>query len=247
MSDPRIVPGAQPFRFDGGPAGVLMIHGFTGSPASTRPIGEWLAAQGLSVLGVRLPGHGTSPDDLASTRWTDWAAEGDANLTDLLRRCERVIVFAQSAGAAIAVHLAASRPADVAGLAMANPYVHDRRLMLVPVARPFVRSVKGVGGDVKRPGVDEVAYERIPVAALATLRELLRVADRELPRVTAPLVVFGSDEDHVIPKGNPQRVMDRAGSERKELVRCPNSYHVVTLDHDAPLVRERVLAFVRSV
>ncbi len=60
-------------------------------------------------------------------------------------------------------------------------------------------------------------------------------------------MVFRSDEDHVIPKGNPQRVMDRAGSERKELVRCPNSYHVVTLDHDAPLVRERVLRFVRSL
>lgn len=247
MSGPPILPGAEPFRLGAGPTGVLMIHGFTGSPSSMRPLGEWLAAQGLSALGVRLPGHGTSPADLAASRWTDWVDEADARLTEAVAGHERVVVFAQSMGAAVAVVLAARRPNDVAGLALSNPYVHDRRMMLVPVGRLFIPSVKGVGSDIKKPGAHEVAYDRIPSRALSSLRELLKAADRELPRVTAPLIVFRSGEDHVIPRGNARRLLDRVGSMRRDLVPCPNSYHVISLDHDAAMVGERVLAFSRTL
>jgi carboxylesterase len=247
VSGPPIQPGAEPFRLGAGPTGVVMIHGFTGSPASMRPLGDWFAAQGLAALGVRLPGHGTNPADLATARWTDWVDEADARLTEAVAGHERVVLFAQSMGAAVALLLAARRPKDVAGLALSNPYVHDRRLMLVPVGRLFIPSVKGVGSDIKKPGAREVAYDRIPSRALSSLRELLKAADRDLPRVTAPLVLFRSGEDHVIPKGNARRVLDRVGSTRKDLVPCPNSYHVISLDNDAPMVAESVLAFVRSL
>jgi len=65
--------------------------------------------------------------------------------------------------------------------------------------------------------------------------------------VTAPLLVFRSQLDHVIPRGNVRRVLDRVGSTRRDLVACPNSFHVVTLDHDAPMVQERVLDFVKTL
>ncbi len=247
MSEPAVSPGAEPFRSDGGPTGVLMLHGFTGSPASMRPIGEWLAGSGLTVLAPRLPGHGTSTEDLSRRHWSEWVGEANAGLTALAGRCDRVVVFAQSMGGAVAVRLAAARPADVAGLAFTNPYVWDRRLFVAPVARYFVRSVRGVASDIRKPGQSEGGYDRIPVSAIATMRELLRAADRDLPLVMAPLLVFRSDEDHAIPRGNAERVLARVGSARKEFVRCPNSYHVITLDHDAEMVRERVLAFVRSL
>lgn len=242
-----VVPGAEPFRFDGGPTGVLMIHGFTGSPASMRPIGEWLAGRGLAVLGPLLPGHGTRWQDLETTVWTDWAAEVDAGLSELLRMCERVFVVAQSMGGSLAIHLAATRGPDVAGLALLNPYVRDPRLAFLPFARFFVRTVKGVGNDINKPGGDEVCYERMPVRALASMRRLLLTADRELPEVIAPLLVFRSGTDHVIPKGNPERVVARAGSARKELVECPNSFHVVSLDHDAPMVSRSILDLIESL
>lgn len=242
-----VVPGAEPFRLDGGATGVLMIHGFTGSPASMRPIGEWLAGRGLSVLGPRLPGHGTSWQDLETRVWTDWAAEVDAGLSLLLRTCERVVVVAQSMGGSLAIHVAATRGSDVAGLALMNPYIRDSRLALLPFARFFIRTVKGIGNDISKPGGDEVCYDRMPVRALASMRRLLLTADRELPEVTAPLLVFRSGADHVIPKGNPERVVQRAGSTRKELVECPSSFHVVSLDHDAPMVRRRILDLIESI
>lgn len=246
MSDPSVRPGAEAFRFDGGPDGVLLIHGFTGSPASLRPLGEWLASRGIEALGVRLPGHGTRVEDLRRTTWADWAAEAHRGLDLLLASCERVTVVAQSMGGALALHLAANRPVDVAGLALLNPYVRDPRLAIAPVARLFLRNVKGVGNDIRKPGQDEVAYDRMPVPAVAGMRRLLATTRRELPRVAAPLLVFRSAQDHAIPRGNPEFVMMHAGSPEKELIECPNSFHVISLDLDAEMVRERILAFIRG-
>jgi carboxylesterase len=244
---PEVRPGAEPFSFPGGPVGVLMIHGFTGSPASMRPIGEWLAGNGLSVEGVRLPGHGTDVEDLRTRRWTEWVDEAARGLETLTARCRTVVAFGQSMGASVALALAASRPADVDGLALANPYVSDARHAVIPLGRLVLRDVRGVANDIALPGVDENADERMPVAAVAEMAAMLRVVRSALPTIRQPVVVFRSGVDHVIRRSNARKLLDRIGSQRTELVACPRSFHVVTLDHDAPLVRERVLAFAREL
>jgi carboxylesterase len=247
MTSPAVREGAEPFSLGAGPSGVLMIHGFTGSPASMRPVGEWLASQGLSVEGVRLPGHGTNTDDLRAHRWTEWVAEAERGLDALRARSRTLVVFAQSMGASVALLLASSRPAEIAGLALANPYVFDARLLLASVGRLILRDVKGVANDIAKPGEDENADERMPVPAIVEMAALLRLARAALPAVRQPVVIFRSGTDHVIPRANARKVFDRIGSERKELVACPRSFHVVTLDHDAPLVRETILAFTREL
>lgn len=135
-----VLPGAEAFEADGGPLGVLLLHGFGGSPASLRPVAEWFAGRGLSVRLPRLPGHGTSFEDFASVRWPAWVDEAGSGLSALLHRCDRVAVLGHSMGASLALHLAATRPSDVAALALANPYLRDRRLLLVPVGRWVLRS-----------------------------------------------------------------------------------------------------------
>jgi carboxylesterase len=224
-----------------------MVHGFSGSPASMRPMGEWFASQGVSVSAVRLPGHGTSIEDFARHPWPEWADAVAEGHRELRSRCERVVILGQSMGAALAIHHAATRPDGLDGLALCSPYVFDRRMALVPIGRFVVRQVKGVGSDIKKPHEDEIAYDRLPVGAIATMARFLKVARRDLPSVRTPALVFRPGEDHAIPRSNPKRVFEGLGSARKELVECPNSYHVVTLDHDTPMVRERVLAFLRSL
>lgn len=241
-----IVPGAEPFRFDRGDDGVLMVHGFSGSPASMRPMGEWFAAQGVSVVGVRLPGHGTTLEDFARRPWTEWADAVAHGFDGLRERCARVLVLAQSFGAALAVRLAAERSGEVDALALLNPYLFDARLLIVPVARFVKRSTKPVGDDIARPGVTEIAYPRIPMPALVQMTQLQRLARRDLAHVEAPALVFRSTRDHVIPSANPRRVFDTLGSARKEFVPCPTSFHVVSLDHDAPMVQARALELLRS-
>lgn len=231
--------GAEPFAADGGPAGILLIHGFTGSPASLRPFAERYAGLGLSVRLPRLPGHGTTPEDLARRRWPEWVGEVERAFAELRARCDRVVALGQSFGAALAVHLAAERPVD--GLALLSPYLYDARLLALPLGRLILRRVRGVGDDIARSGVTELAYPEIPVAALAQVAAFLRIARRDLPRVRAPALVFRPGADHVVPRSNPERVFRALGSPRKELVECPRSYHVISLDHDAEAVRERVL------
>ncbi|GIU99508.1 MAG: esterase [Actinomycetota bacterium] len=237
----RVLAGAEPFGADGGPEGVLLVHGFTGSPASLRPFAAHYAALGLSVRLPRLPGHGTSPADLARRTWPEWVAEVDRALDELRARCARVVVVGQSFGAALAVHLAAGRPGDVHGLALLSPYLYDPRLLALPLLRHVRRAARGVGDDVARPGVTELAYPEIPVPALLQLAAFLRIARADLPRVRAPALVFRPGADHVIPRSNPRRVFRALGSARKELIDCPRSYHVISLDHDAEMVRDRVL------
>jgi carboxylesterase len=246
MSD-RVVPGAEAFRFDRGPIGALLQHGFTGSPASMRPMGEWLARRGISVVGPLLPGHGTRWEELEETRWEDWIGASEAALVELSGRCTTVIAVGLSMGGAVALHLGAVHPTRLRGVVAINPVVRRPDLALIPLARPFVRTVKAIGGDIKRPGADEVHYERTPLKAAAQLRMFLRALWRELPAMRLPLLVFSSMEDHLVKPVNSRLVMDRVASERKELIRLANSYHVATLDHDDELIFERVLEFAGSL
>jgi carboxylesterase len=244
---PEVRPGAEAFSLGDGQLGFLLIHGFTGSPASMRPIGEWLASNGCAVEGVRLPGHGTNVEDLRTRRWTEWVDEASRGLDAVRSRSHTAVVFAQSMGASVALALTAGRPSDVDGLALANPYVFDARHLLIPVGRRFLKTVKGVANDIAKPGVDENADHVMPVPAVAEMAAMMRGVRRVLPSIRHPVLVFRSGADHVIPRANARKVLRRIGSARAELVTCPSSYHVVTLDHDAPLVRERVLSFGRSL
>ncbi len=243
----HIKQGAEAFSFDGGPVGALLLHGFTGSPASMRPLGGFLAAHGIAVAGPRLPGHGTSPDDLATTTWEDWLREADAALTELSSRASSIVCVGLSMGAALSVRLVAEHPDAIRGLVVINPYVHDPRLAIAPVGRLFMRSVKGVINDIKKPGQDEVGYDRIPTRVLPSLNQLLKSAVAELPNLRLPLLLFSSPEDHTVKPSNSKLFFERAGSPDKEMVRLTNSYHVATLDHDAPAISDRTLGFAERV
>jgi carboxylesterase len=151
-----------------------------------------------------------------------------------------------SFGGALALHAAAVHPEDVTALVLINPYVRDPRLAVTPVARFLLPSVKGIGNDIKKPGQDELCNDRLALGALASMSAFHRKVRSEMPSVRAPLLVFSAADDHTVKPANSSLVMERVGSERKELVRLTNSYHVATLDYDADLICQRTLAFLRS-
>ncbi len=235
----RVVPGAEPFSFDGGPAGILLLHGFTGNPSSMRPLGEWLAARGHAVEGPRYPGHGTQWQDLARHRWQEWAAEAEGALDRLVPKTNGIVACGLSMGGAMALHLAAKRPAVIKAVVVVNAFLRDRRIPLLPYIWPVVPTQKGVGNDIRKEGQTELPYERVPARGIAELAKFLRTVRKELASVRQPVVVLNSPDDHVVPKGTAQWLMGKLGSQEKELVELPNSYHVATLDHDAELIFER--------
>lgn len=225
------------------------MHGFTGSPASMRPWGEHAAAQGWTVRVPRLPGHGTTWQEMNRTRWEDWYAEVDAALDELGDRCSQVVVGGLSMGGALALRLAAERPADVDALVLVNPAVSlvDRRLAALPVLRHVLASLPGIANDISKEGADERGYDRVPLHALWSQTRLWDDLRPTLHRVSCPLLLFRSRVDHVLDPSSARIVLAGVSSAVAEEVVLEHSFHVATLDHDAALIEETADAFLDRV
>ncbi len=223
---------------------MLVCHGFTGSPRTVRPWAEHLAAAGFTVRAPRLPGHGTTWQDLAATGWPDWYGAVERAFGELSGRCQRVFVTGLSMGACLAFRLAQTKGDAVAGLVVVNPSLApDTRLfLLAPVLKHVVPSLPGIAGDIKKPGGDEGGYKRVPVRAAATLPPLWKLTARHLSEVTQPVLVYRSTVDHVVGPAS-MRVL-RAALPAAEVRPLPDSYHVATLDNDAPEIFAGTVAFI---
>jgi carboxylesterase len=241
--------GAEPFHADGGPVGVLLCHGFTGTPQSMRPWAEHLAAQGFTVSLPRLPGHGTHWRDANATTWTDWYAEVERVHADLAGRCDAVFVCGLSMGGTLALRLAQQHGDAVAGLVLVNPSVATQRFdakYLVPVLGRVLPAWKGIGSDIKMPGMVETAYPMVPLKALLSLRELWAAVRADLPRVRQPLLLFRSRVDHVVEAVSSRIVLGGVSSTDTAERVLENSYHVATLDNDAPEIFSRSAEWIRD-
>jgi carboxylesterase len=239
-------PEAEPYAADGGPTGAVLCHGLTGMPGSLRAWGEGLADAGLSVRIPRLPGHGTHWRDANRVTWQDWYGELESAFDDLRGRCERVFVCGLSMGGTLALRLPQERADDLAGTVVVNPSLFTTRkdAKLLPLLRHVVPGMPPVGNDVKKPGVTEPAYDKLPVKAAYQLSLLWRLTNADLHRLTRPLLVFTSRDDHVVEPANSARLMENAAAEVKRQVVLEDSYHVATMDNDLPRIVEETLAFV---
>jgi carboxylesterase len=243
----RIKQACEPFSSHGGPIGIWLQHGFSGCPASMRPMAEWLTERGMTVSAPLLPGHGTAWEDLEGTTREDWEGAAESALMDLAGRCSTVIGVGLSMGGAMVLRMVERHPDTLAGAAVINADVRRPNLALAPVVRLFTRTLKGVGNDIKKPGQNEQPYDRLPVKALIQLNRFYRGVAKDLGSVRVPLLVFSSADDHLVKPSNSQYIYDHVGSSEKDLIRMTNSYHVATLDFDAELIFERVLEFARSL
>ncbi len=244
-----VLPGAEPFSHDGGPTGVLLCHGFTSTPQSMRPWGEHLAAAGHTVRVPRLPGHGTTWQEMNRTSWQDWYGCVEAELLELAARCETVVVSGLSMGGCLALRLAAVQPDVVRGVVLVNAAVRleDPRLLALPVLRRLTGSFPGIASDIRKPGVTELAYGRTPLHALASMIRMYADVTPRLKDVRQPVLLFRSAVDHVVPSSSSALVLRSVGSADREEVVLEDSYHVATLDNDAPVIFERSARFVGRV
>jgi carboxylesterase len=240
----RVLEGAEGFDLDGGPRGILLLHGFTANPYGLHAFAGALNDRGFTVHVPLLPGHGTSWEDLERVPWQGWEAEAAKALGRLVERSSAVGVVGLSFGGALALHLAATHAQDVRALILVNPYVWDRRILAAPLVRYVRRTVAGVVDDISKPGGTERGYDRIPIRALAQVARFQARVRGELTRVRQPILAFASGEDHVIPRGNPAKVLRKVASRDKELIVLDRSYHVAWLDHQAQDLFEAAGAFL---
>ncbi|MCB0958163.1 MAG: alpha/beta fold hydrolase [Acidimicrobiales bacterium] len=241
----NLIPGAEPTSWEGGPVGVLVLHGFTGNPGSMRALAERMADAGFTVDLPLLPGHGTVVDDMLDTGWDDWAAHAEARYAALAARCEQVAVVGLSMGGALTAWLGSEHP-EIAGLVCINAVVS-----VPPGMREAVQQVlasgadrfEGIGSDIAEPGVVETAYPETPLAPLLTMFDAADNLGDRLSRITSPMLVITSRQDHVVPPENSD-LLAAAVSGPVERLWCERSYHVVTQDYDKELVFDAAVDFV---
>lgn len=241
----QIMDGAHPFSVDGSRVGVLLSHGFTGTTSSMMPLAHACERAGYTVRVPRLPGHGTTWQELNTTSWQDWSAHVERVAEELLGRCDVVVVVGLSMGGTLATHLA-EKYDQIDGLFLINPafVMKDPRLLALPFIAPFVKSIPAIGGDINVASEPEIAYERTPLKALLSQTKMWKQVTKELPRVTQPVVLCHSPQDHVVPPACSELFLKRVGSLDVRDVVLEQSYHVATLDADAPLIEAELIAFI---
>jgi carboxylesterase len=188
-------------------------------------------------------------DDLVPLRWEDWSGAAEAAYLALADRCDTVMVVGLSMGGTLACWLATRHP-EIAGLVVINPMLEPLAPELVQAGREAVTAgielVDGIGADIAKPGVPEVGYTQTPVSAVLSLSSAVDALAVQLGAITCPTLLFSSREDHVVPPTS-GAVLESSIGGPLERVALERSFHVATLDWDAPLIEDRTVAFVGRV
>ena len=244
-----ITPGSEPLSVPAGSTGVLVLHGFTGSPHSMRGIAEQMANAGFSVEMPLLPGHGTSVEDMIPTRFADWSGAAETAYGLLAANCDRVVVVGLSMGGTLSAWLAEQHP-EIAGLVLINPLVeHPGAEMAEGVdalLEAGIETFDAIGSDIAKEGVTEQSYPATPVAPLLSLFEAVEEVSAQLGSISCPVLLFSSLEDHVVPISNGPHLVASVSGPIEQIV-LERSYHVATLDYDAPLIEAEAVAFVERL
>jgi carboxylesterase len=245
-----IIPTAEPFFFPGDGIGCLLIHGFTGAPKEMRWMGEYLGNLGYTVLGIRLAGHATQPQDMLRTRWQDWVTSVEDGYS-LLNGCvDQVFVIGLSMGGILSLLFASQHP--VSGVVvMSTPYdlPDDPRLPFIRIISLFIPWIKQGAPDWHNPEAarDHVCYPYFPIRAVIQLRDLLGEMRSALPLVQVPVLLIHSRQDKGVVPLNAEQILSALGSQDKQIYWVENSGHVIPREPDRDLAFKTTHEFIQRV
>ena len=246
-----IIAGAEPWsHVANGQHGAVVLHGFTGNPASMRGVAEALADAGFHVELPLLPGHGTRVEDMLATRWADWAGEAEEAYQRLSQRSPHIVVVGLSMGGTLTLRLGADHP-EIAGLVCINPVTKPQVPEIVEMLRGMAADgtaiLPGIGSDIADPDANESAYEGTPIEALVSLLvDGVEPLSHQYPQMRMPLLLLSSPQDHVVEPVQSDFLAESYGGP-VERITLERSYHVATQDYDKELIFESTTKFAAQV
>ncbi len=228
--------------------GIILVHGFTGTPASMRPWAHYLNERGYTVSVPLMPGHGTTWHDLNKVTWEQWPARLQVDIDQMKKKCAKIFICALSMGGGNSLYVAARNQDSLTGLILVNPMIHipGIQIKFVNIISRFQKSRASVGDDIKKPGVTEWGYDALPLRGVAQLYKYLKLARASLKTIKTPTIIFHSVDDHVLPVSNTDIIMNELGASDKRRIELANSYHVATLDYDAETIFENSRIFIEE-
>ncbi len=238
----------KPFHFEGSQSkAILLIHGFTGSTHQLKSIGEYITEkQGWTTHGIRLPGHGTNPGDLANKSWNDWVNESIKALEELKKNNETVVVLGFSLGGAIALYLAAERKKHVSAVIGLCPAI---RLLgywkyFVPIIKKFSKYHEKSQLDPEDPWK---GYQLIPWSSVHETLQFQKIVRSKLPEIQAPLLVIQARHDRRVPMGVGEEIKNKINSPLIDHIWAENSGHIVMFSPDEKFVKQKIIEFLNKI
>jgi carboxylesterase len=241
---------AQPFFLQGGDHGVLLLHGFTGSAAHMRLIGEALNEQGFTVQCIQLPGHGSRMEDMRNVNWQAWLQAAKEAFLSLKERCRIVSVAGLSMGGVLALLLAEQMPVTAAIPLSAPMAVKNPLAPLARLAAPFMPVTYWKNEPKREALLDQrynYGYPGFPTASAWDLMHLIRLTRQNLFAITCPVLVVQSHADETIDPNSAQIILNGIRSEKKAMLWLDDMPHVVTISRDHPRIAEAMGAFLREI
>jgi carboxylesterase len=248
MTHPFTMPTAEPFFFPGGDTAILLVHGFTGTPKEMRWMGEYLAKEGHTVLGIRLAGHATTLEDMLRTRWQDWVTSVEDGL-NLLANYSKRYIMGLSMGGILSLYAAAHYPLTAA-VALSAPFTlaDDWRLKYINIFKYIQPNVPKGPADWDDPTLEEShkSYPSFPTPSIVELLKLLEATHAGLAQVRVPVLLVQSKKDS-IPSDSMQNYYEHLGCQDKSKLWLEKSGHVITRDSEKEIVFKASADFVKRI
>lgn len=239
-----VVKGADSLYFSGNKTGILLCHGFNGTPQSMEYIGKQLAKLGYTVSIPRLKGHGTNVEDMKNCIYNEWISDLQLAFAELKKNCDHVFAVGQSMGGALTIQLAANT--NMNGIFLINAAVIDVAYKQYrDETKP--KMIEEGEPDIKKPAVHEITYESVPLEAVHQLLDLMDDTKNKIKYITTPTVIFKSSVDHVVPPANSDFIYQQISSAEKKIIELKNSYHVASMDYDAQLIVDNINQHIQSL
>ena len=242
-------PQAQPFLFAEGEHGVLLIHGFTGSPAHLRLIGEGLRDNGFSVRGILLPGHGEYPEAMAKATWQDWFQASREAAAEMRKQYRFFTVAGLSMGGCLALMLAEQMDADACVTIAAPMKTTARFRALAPVAA-LVHPMVQKRADGSRNTLDaayDIGYDSYPMRSVHHLSVIMARARKDLALIRCPVLAIQSHGDKTVTPDSPEIILNGVSSKIKAQLWLEDAPHVCTISPEYPKIIQGMAEFLRRV
>ncbi|MBM7703624.1 alpha/beta hydrolase [Metabacillus iocasae] len=243
MESYKVIDGAESFFIRGNEVGVLVSHGFIGTPQSMKYVGEELAKKGYTVYGLRLKGHGTHYEDLEQATYEDWKQDFLNAYNHLKESCKYIFIVGQSMGGTLTLRTA-SEVKDIEGIMLINPAISVIPSMESYRQRFEPRYVPEGKPDIKENNVHEITYEQAPLKSIQQLLSLMDETKIRLSRVSCPTLLLTSTIDNVVPPENSTYILNHVRAGHKRQVFLENSYHVASMDYDKDKIVTECITFI---
>lgn len=234
---------AKEFYYRGNNTGILLIHGFTGTPSEVRLLGEFLRDRGYTVKGILLKGHGTTPEDMRKCSYRDWMKGAVEGYKALKQECDEVFAVGLSMGGLLSLHLA--RNYDIRGaVTLSAPIrIHGRSAALDFVEKNFRTYILG---NPEKKNINIISYDKSPIISVHNLFKLIRHVKANLEFIEKPVLIMQSYGDRTVSPLSANIIYNSIGSKDKSIIYLHNSGHVITCDNEREQVFKEVYNFIKT-